>query len=58
MKIMKIMEKLNKWFEASNDDLCGKCHWRKIGRFQKCSCCKRNSKMKDNYKPAEVESND
>ena len=34
-------------------DHCGGCYWREIKRFQKCSTCRRNSHMKDNYIKAE-----
>jgi len=32
-------------------DWCGGCYWREIKRHQKCSCCRRNQNMKDNYEP-------
>ena len=28
---------------------CDGCHWKEIGRQQKCSCCRRNRYLKDNY---------
>ena len=28
---------------------CDGCHWKEIGRQQKCSCCRRNRYMKDCY---------
>lgn len=28
---------------------CDGCYWKEIGRQQKCSCCRRNRHMKDNY---------
>ena len=28
---------------------CDGCRWKEIGRQQKCSCCRRNRHMKDNY---------
>lgn len=40
------------WSEAALNDLkrmsCTDCKW-KDQRHQKCSCCIRNRKMKDNY---------
>lgn len=27
------------------------CKWRIKNRWQKCSCCRRNKQMKDNYEP-------
>ena len=35
-------------------DLCHGCHWKVINRFQKCTSCRRNSNLKDHYKPVEV----
>ena len=32
-------------------DRCEGCCWRELKRFQKCSTCRRNQKMKDNYEP-------
>lgn len=28
---------------------CDGCHWKEIGRQQKCSCCRRNRYLKDCY---------
>ena len=28
---------------------CEGCYWKEIGRQQKCSCCRRNRHMKDNF---------
>ena len=28
---------------------CEGCHWKEIGRQQKCSCCRRNRYLKDCY---------
>ncbi len=28
---------------------CDGCYWKEIGRQQKCSCCRRNRYLKDNY---------
>ena len=30
-------------------DLCNGCLWRDLKRHQKCSCCRRNKNLKDNY---------
>lgn len=27
------------------------CKWKLKNRWQKCSCCRRNKQMKDNYEP-------
>jgi hypothetical protein len=35
-------------------DLCGGCHWKAVGRFQKCTSCRRNTNLKDHYKPMVV----
>lgn len=38
--------------EEVSDSGCAGCRWRpggKEARHQKCSCCRRNSHMKDNY---------
>lgn len=35
-------------------ELCEGCHWKAINRFQKCTSCRRNSNLKDHYKPVEV----
>ena len=35
-------------------DLCVGCLWCEQSRYQKCSCCRRNQNMKDNYKPSET----
>lgn len=32
---------------------CEGCYWKEIGRQQKCSCCRRNRYMKDNYRRAD-----
>lgn len=32
-----------------DDVWCSDCYWRMIKRHQKCSCCRRNQNMKDNY---------
>lgn len=32
-----------------DDVWCDGCYWRMIKRHQKCSCCRRNQNMKDNY---------
>ena len=32
-------------------DLCEGCAWKELKRHQKCSCCRRNQNMKDNYEP-------
>ena len=28
---------------------CDGCHWKEIERQQRCSCCRRNRHLKDNY---------
>lgn len=33
--------------EKVQKSFCDKCRWR--SRYQKCSCCRRNRKMRDNY---------
>lgn len=35
-------------------DLCAGCYWKDIGRFQKCTSCRRNAHLKDHYAPVEV----
>ena len=32
---------------------CDGCYWKKIGRHSRCSCCRRNLDMKDNYRRAD-----
>lgn len=32
-------------------DLCDGCAWKELKRHQKCSTCRRNQNMKDNYMP-------
>ena len=47
------MNIIKKFFHKGFDEMidhCGGCYWRSIGRHQKCSCCRRNQSMKDNYK--------
>lgn len=34
-------------------DLCIGCVWQELKRHQKCSTCRRNQHMKDNYEPAQ-----
>ena len=33
------------------DTSCQGCLYRSIGRYQKCSTCRRNQNLKDNYRP-------
>lgn len=33
------------------DTSCQGCLYRGIGRYQKCSTCRRNQNLKDNYRP-------
>jgi hypothetical protein len=40
-----------KLVQDEKEDPCVGCLWKQQGRFQKCSCCRRNQNMKDNYMP-------
>ena len=45
---------LGKMFSDQRDektDLCAGCVWKDLKRHQKCSTCRRNQNMKDNYEP-------
>ena len=35
-------------------DLCAGCVWKELKRHQKCSTCRRNQNMKDNYEPVQA----
>lgn len=35
-------------------DPCDGCVWKALKRHQKCSTCRRNQNMKDNYEPAQA----
>ena len=51
----RLAEAARREFEALHDaaqrqeKACDGCYWRNR-RYQKCSCCRRNRNMKDNYK--------
>jgi len=51
-----MMNFLKKFFSKDPDllpgeskDGCENCYWKAIKRHQKCSCCRRNANLKDNY---------
>lgn len=37
---------------------CDSCIWKQVKRVQRCSTCKRNKYLKDNFKPLEGYNND